>query len=154
MSDGKYLSILSLITRMLMDLNFSLDRVESGADVHSMIRTFTEAILEATAAAVPLVRPSCFCLALSPLIKSIIARKNGLRRVWQNSRNTQDRLEFETLNNLVRDLCRGMGNTAFGNKVRKLKPGHGSFWNFTKIIKNKFRTIPALKMDGLTLITS
>jgi hypothetical protein len=44
-------------------------------------------------------------------------------------------------------------NTAFGNKVRKLKPGHGSFWNLTKIIKNKFRAIPVLKMDGLTLIT-
>jgi hypothetical protein len=73
--------------------------------------------------------------------------------VYQNSRNTDDRLEFETLNNLVRELCRGLGNTAFGNKVRKLKPGHGSFWNFTKIIKNKFRAIPALKMDGLTLIT-
>jgi hypothetical protein len=46
-----------------------------------------------------------------------------------------------------------LGNTAFGNKVRKLKPGHGSFWNFTKIIKNKFLAIPALKIDGLTLIT-
>jgi hypothetical protein len=30
---------------------------------------------------------------------------------------------------------------------------HGSFWGFTKIIKNKFRGIPALKLDGLTLIT-
>jgi hypothetical protein len=63
--------------------------------------------------------------------------------VWQNSRNTQDRLEFKTLKNLVRYLCR----------VRKEKPGRGSFWNFTKIIKNKFRAIPALKMDELTLIT-
>jgi hypothetical protein len=37
--------------------------------------------------------------------------------------------------------------------VRKLKPGHGSFWNFTKTIKNKLRAILALKMDGPTLIT-
>jgi hypothetical protein len=49
-----------------MDLNFSLDRVESGADVDSMIRTFTEVILGARAVAVPLVRPSRFCLVLSP----------------------------------------------------------------------------------------
>jgi hypothetical protein len=103
-----------------MDLNFSLDRVGSGTNVDSMIRTFTEAILGAKAAAVPLIRPSRFCLALSPQIKSFIAQKNGWWRVWQNSRNTQDRLEFETLNNLVRDLCRGLGKTAFGNKVRKL----------------------------------
>jgi hypothetical protein len=58
-----------------MDLNFSLDRVESSADVDTMIRTFTEAIFEARAAAVPLVRLSRFCLALSPKIKSLIAQK-------------------------------------------------------------------------------
>jgi hypothetical protein len=63
-----------------MDLNFSLDRAGSEADVDSMIRTFTEAILEARAAAVPLV---------------FLPAKNGWRRVWQNSRNTQHRLEFE-----------------------------------------------------------
>jgi hypothetical protein len=59
-----------------MDLNISLDRVGSGADVASMIRTFTEFILEMRAAAIPLVR------ALFSQIKSIIARKNGWRRVW------------------------------------------------------------------------
>jgi hypothetical protein len=58
-----------------MDFNFSLDRVESGADVDSMIQTFTEVILGARAAAVPLVCPSRFCLALFPQIKSIIAQK-------------------------------------------------------------------------------
>jgi hypothetical protein len=123
-----------------MDLNFSLDRADSGADVDIMISAFTEA----TAAAVPFVPPRRFCLALSPQIKSIIAPKNGWQRLWQNSRNTQDRLEFETLNNLVRELCRGLGNIAFGNKVRKLKPGHRSIWKFTK---NKFRVISFLKMD-------
>jgi hypothetical protein len=36
-----------------MQLKFSLYRVESGADVGSMIRTFTETILEVRAVAVP-----------------------------------------------------------------------------------------------------
>jgi hypothetical protein len=73
-------------------------------------------IFEARAAAVPLVRPIRFCIALSPQIKSIIAQKNSWRRMWQKTRNTQDRLEFGTLNNLVRKLCRSLGNTVFGNK--------------------------------------
>jgi hypothetical protein len=64
-----------------MDLNFSLDRVGSGADIDSMIWTFTEAILGAKAAAVP----NCFCLALFPQMKSIIARKNSWRRVAKQS---------------------------------------------------------------------
>jgi hypothetical protein len=87
------------------------------ADVASMIWTFTEAILETRAAAVLFVRPSRFYLTLFPQIKSIIAQRNGWWRVWQNSRNTQNRLEFETLNNLVRDRCRGLSNTAFGNNA-------------------------------------
>jgi hypothetical protein len=61
-----------------MNLNFSLERVESGADVDTMIRTFTDVIFEARAAMVPLFRPSHFCLALSPQIKSIIAPKKWL----------------------------------------------------------------------------
>jgi hypothetical protein len=52
-----------------VDLNFSLDRVGSGADVDSMLRTVTEAVLEARGAAAPLVRSSRFCLAPFPQIK-------------------------------------------------------------------------------------
>jgi hypothetical protein len=50
-------------------------------------------------------------------------------------------------------MCVSLQNISFGNNLRTLRPGHRSFWGFTKIIKNKFRGIPALKMDGLTLIT-
>jgi hypothetical protein len=39
-----------------MDLHFSLDRIGSGVDVDSMIRTFTQAIRQA----------GRFCLVLSP----------------------------------------------------------------------------------------
>jgi hypothetical protein len=58
-----------------MGLNFSIDRVESGADVDTMIRTFTEVIFKTRAAAVPLVCASRFCFTLSSQIKTIIAQK-------------------------------------------------------------------------------
>jgi hypothetical protein len=50
-------------------------------------------------------------------------------------------------------MCGGLSNISFGNKLRALRPGHRSFWGFARFIKNKFRGIPALKMDGLALIT-
>jgi hypothetical protein len=34
-----------------------------------------------------------------------------------------------------------------------LRPGDRCFWGFTRNIKDKIRGIPALKLDGLTLIT-
>jgi hypothetical protein len=42
---------------------------------------------------------------------------------------------------------------AFGGKLRSLRPGHKSFWNFTKIDKNKCRSVPTLKVNGVKLIT-
>jgi hypothetical protein len=76
-----------------MDLNLSLDRVGSGADVDSMNRTFTEAILETRAAAAPLVYPNRFCLALSSQIKSIKAQKIADRIDWSSKHLT---ILFET----------------------------------------------------------
>jgi hypothetical protein len=47
--------------------------------------------------------------------------------------------EFEHHNKLVRDMCVKLGNRTFGSKLHSLRPGHKSFWNFTKIVKNKCR---------------
>jgi hypothetical protein len=33
------------------------------------------------------------------------------------------------------------------------EPNHKSLFNFTKLIKNKSRGVPALKVDGVTLLT-
>jgi hypothetical protein len=45
-----------------------------------------------------------------------------------------------------------MRDIFFSNKIRALRPDQRSFWGFTRIIKDKFRGIPALKLDELTLI--
>jgi hypothetical protein len=77
-----------------IDLNFSLDSVESRADVDSMVQTFIEAILEARSSAIPLIRPHRHHIALTPQIKSVIAQKNGRRRAWPNHHNMEDKREY------------------------------------------------------------
>jgi hypothetical protein len=66
------------------------------------------------------------CLTLTQ-IRCIIAEKNGRRRAWQRHHNTDDRDEYEFLNNIVRDMCGGLRTISFGNKLRALRPGHRSF---------------------------
>jgi hypothetical protein len=95
--------------------------------------------------AVPLVRLSRYHLTLTPQIRSIKAQKNGRRRAWQRRHNTDDRDEYEVLNNIVWNMCGSLRDIFFGNKPRALRPGHRSFWGFTRIIKKQFR--------GITLIT-
>jgi hypothetical protein len=48
-----------------------------------MIQTFTNLILEARSAAIPLARPFRYSMPLTPEIKETIAYKNSLRRVAQ-----------------------------------------------------------------------
>jgi hypothetical protein len=38
-------------------------------------------------------------------------------------------------------------------KLSIIQPNHKYLFNFTKIIKNKSRGVPALKVDGVTLLT-
>jgi hypothetical protein len=50
-------------------------------------------------------------------------------------------------------LLQELGNRAFSDKLRSLRPRHKSFWSFTKIGKNKCRRVPTLKVNGVTLKT-
>jgi hypothetical protein len=135
------------------DLSFSLDRIQSNNDIDLMVQNFTNCLLEARNATVPLVQPNRFNLTLTPEIKALIGQKNTLRRRVQRTHNTDDKREYETLNRLVIDVCDTLRNNVFGNKMQTLRPGHKSLWNFTKIIKNKGRTVPALKINHEILIT-
>jgi hypothetical protein len=138
-----------------LNLDFSLDCIEREFDVDSMIQNFTEVILEARSLSVPLVRPNCHSLTLTLELKFIISRKNDLQGIAQNTFNTTQIREYEIQNSrLVRDICDALKNNCSGGKLATLSSGQKSFWNyFTKIIKNKCRSIPALKVDAVTLIT-
>jgi hypothetical protein len=127
-------------------LDFSLDRNERESDVDSMIQNFIEAILEAGSLSVPLVRPNCHSLTLTPELKFIISRKKALRQIAQNTFNTTQIREYEIQNRLVRDICDPLKNKCFGDKLATLRPSHKSFWNFTKSINNKCRRISTLKL--------
>jgi hypothetical protein len=70
--------------------------------------------------------------------------------IWTKEMN----IEYKVLNNIVRDMCGGLRDIPFGNKLRALRPGLRSFWSFKKIIKDKFCGIPALKLMGSLSVMS
>jgi hypothetical protein len=82
-----------------INLNFSVDRVESETDVDFMVRTFTEAILGARSTAVPLIRPNRYHPTLTFQIRSFKAQKKGRRHAWQSTkiRTTGMNLKFSTI---------------------------------------------------------
>jgi hypothetical protein len=57
------------------------------------------------------------------------------------------------LNKLVQFLIFKLNNDSFQKKIGTLRLGHMSFFNFTKLIKNKVGCVPALKGGASTLIT-
>jgi Reverse transcriptase (RNA-dependent DNA polymerase) len=109
--------------------------------------------LEARSQTVPLARPNRYSLVLTPEIKLLISRKNTLRRIAQRTRDQDDKRAYKIHNKLVRETCNELQNKNFSDKIQSLRPGHKSLWSFTKLIKNKTRNIPALKIDGKYLLT-
>jgi hypothetical protein len=55
--------------------------------------------------------------------KSVLTKKNCRWYIWRNSSNTWNKIEIDTLNNLVQELCKGLKNTT-SCKLRILEPGH------------------------------
>jgi hypothetical protein len=111
-----------MLVALCLSLNFFKAANILKSVVESMVRTFTEAIFGATSTAVPLVRPNRCHLALHPQIRSIIAQKNGCCRAWQRHHKTDEMDEYEVLNNIFRDMCGGLRDISFGNKLRALMP--------------------------------
>jgi hypothetical protein len=72
--------------------------------------------------AIRLICPNRHHITPTLQIKSLIAQKNGRCRAWQNHHNRKDKREYETLNNIVQDMCVGLQNISFGNEFRTLRP--------------------------------
>jgi hypothetical protein len=130
-----------------LDLDLSLDRIERETQINSMVQNFTEAILEARSLSVPLVRPPNRCCLT-------ITQAQNLTEECSSTKLLKTLRTVVKLRNLRFVICGvELGNRAFVDKLRSLRPRHKSFWNFTKIVKNKCRNVPTLKVNGVTLIT-
>jgi hypothetical protein len=114
-----------------------------------MVESFTTALLEAQKTAVPKTVPFRYSLVLTPEIKALIVRKNNLRPIAQRTKNRGDKRNYETLNSIVTSFRK----KTFGKNFAKIQSNHKSLFNFIKLIKNKSRGVPALKVDGVTLLT-
>jgi hypothetical protein len=74
-------------------------------------------------------------------------------RIAQRTKNSGDKRNYEALNSIVKDACQELQNKNFGQKLSTIRSNHKSLFNFTKLVKNKCRGVPALKVDGVTLLT-
>jgi hypothetical protein len=143
----------NLILDSRIDLDFSLERIQNSSQIDSVVESFTTALLEALTTAVPKTVPFRYSLVLTPEMKALIARKNTLRRIAQRTKNSGDKRNYEALNSIVKDVCQELQNKNFCEKLSTIQPNHKSLFDFKKLIKNKSRGVPALKVDEVTLLT-
>jgi hypothetical protein len=64
-----------LIIDSRIDLDFSLERIQTASQIDLMVESFTTALLEARTTTVPKTVPFRYSLVLTPEIKALIARK-------------------------------------------------------------------------------
>jgi hypothetical protein len=79
-----------LILESRIDLDFSLERIQTATQIDSIVESFTTALLEAWTIAVLKTVPFWYSLVLTPEIEALIARKNTLRQIAQRTKNSGD----------------------------------------------------------------
>jgi hypothetical protein len=70
-----------LILCSRIDLDFSLERIQTSSQIDSTVESFTAALSEARTTAVPKTVRFRYSLVLTPEIKALIFRKNTLRGI-------------------------------------------------------------------------
>lgn len=81
-------------------------------------------------------------------VKKKIAEKRRLRRVWQNSRNQQDKTNFNRAAQQLKRLLQDMKNEWFKDFTSNLTPTNASeysLWKVTKSLKRPKTSIPPIQ---------
>lgn len=135
----------------------SYHSTDDTSTVDNMISTLTNAISTAQKASIPLVKNNPYSLTITPEIQTLIKYRNS----WKNY--AQRHPHFKTmLNPVVNNLTKTIRvkidkirNDNFSLKISQIsgEENNKALWQTSKLLMNKNRQIPPLKLNGVTLIT-
>lgn len=144
----------TIVKRGLSDFTGSL---ESQARTDTAISFLTQTILTADDFCVPRKEINHHSTKLTPEIVSLIRLRRGRRRAWQRTRDPRIKNEMRILTTSIEAKTRELVNKKFGEAVSRTNqdpgPHRRKFWRLTKVLKNRPRSIPTLKVNGQHLIT-
>lgn len=131
-----------------------LGEIVNSTQIDHLVSSLENCIHEAENVAVPLISPVPFSFKLSDEIQELIKLRNCKRRQWQRRRSKTLKVELNQMSRHIKSLTTESYNNQFQDFLATLPPGHKNFWSFSRIIKNKSKSIPVLVSNGQKLFTS
>ena len=119
----------------------------STVQIDSCIEKFEKLLFHAENRAIPMKATNKYSITLTPDIKHMIGERNKYNRIWQRTRDHAIKTIVNKLTNKIKKRINALRNLNWNNKLSQLEPSNQSLWQVSKLLKNKNRFIPPLKLD-------
>lgn len=93
-------------------------------------------------------------LRIDPNTKYLIQVRNSCRRQFQRSGDLSKKRQMHILNKHIRDRLDSLRNANFERVLQGLDNNSKPFWKVCKVLKNKPRPVPPLKLADKLLVTA
>jgi Reverse transcriptase (RNA-dependent DNA polymerase)/Endonuclease-reverse transcriptase len=131
----------------------SASSFDSTDQIDEAIENLTSQIVYADSVAVPRVQPNRFRMILSDELRELIQFRNNRRRPTRNSSDPIIKLAVKSLNRRIQTAVSSFHSENWNSKLQTFRTSDNKFWKLSKLIKNRGKSIPTLKHNGLTLTT-
>lgn len=128
-------------------------QIHTNADIDSVVKSFTEAIIEARDRSVPLTFHNEYRLNLPDELLEVIKKKNKLKNIWKRNRQQDTKTQVNQLESYIKQEIETIRNANWAHKLSNIKPGNQTVWTTARFLKNGNNTLPPLK-DGNELATT
>lgn len=129
-----------------ININVSL---KSGDEIDSAIANFSDLIIEAACLSTPTTtKVNINQMLISSEIREKVRRKRRLRKIWQRSRNPNDRRDFNRANKELQRALKVYKNKSIGEFLENLSPSANddySLWKATKFLKRPQKRFSPIK---------
>lgn len=144
--------------RTLQDRIANYAQISSTADVDDTINLLSADMIDARNANIPTKHAHEPLTRLSDNTLNSIATRNMVRRRWQRAHRPGEKNALKALlnqwNKIVKRQCLEDRNANWNNKLESLGTGSKKYWQITKAIRGKNKSIPSvLKTDDTTATT-
>lgn len=139
--------------RRTIEIGISNPPLNTASDINNAIISLTNTIIEARDLVVPVLSRNPQTVQISTATLDLINLRSVYRRQWQRCANGSLRTNIkQIINRLTREInnsLRSERNGQWENKLRSLKTGCKSFWQVTKLVKNKpTNSISKIQLEG------
>jgi Reverse transcriptase (RNA-dependent DNA polymerase)/Endonuclease-reverse transcriptase len=122
-------------------------------DIEDNIDKLTRIIEHARDRAIPKTYTNKFELIIPDDIKHLIARKNTLRRWWQQTRDASTKTLINFLESDIKTKINELRNDSWQDKLQNIHPNNQAVWQTARLFKTSSKAMPPLKHDEKIILS-